>query len=238
MLAYHVCECTRSVPAQASAIARSTPRVRSAAFADDSSARSAYDDGQRLVPRRAERVHPRLDVGAGPQRPHQLGDVHARAAVHLGWVLLAQHVDSHALETYRCRPDPTPLASRHGRTPRRAGRDRQDAPGPAEPADRAGRRRGVGEARGRQPDRQLQGPDGAGDDRGRPPRRAAGPRPGRRRVHRRLHRQLARLRLLGARPPAADRHLRRVRPGEAADHRGVRRPAGRDPQPRRASPPT
>ena len=44
MLAYHVCECTRSVPAQASAIARSTPRVRSAAFAEDSSARSAYDD--------------------------------------------------------------------------------------------------------------------------------------------------------------------------------------------------
>ena len=50
---------------------------------------------QLLVARGTERVHLRLDVAAAPQRPHQLGDVHARAAVHLGWVLPAQHVDSH-----------------------------------------------------------------------------------------------------------------------------------------------
>ena len=42
MLAYQVCECTRSAPAQSAAIARSTPRVRSAALAPASSARSGY----------------------------------------------------------------------------------------------------------------------------------------------------------------------------------------------------
>src|SRR3954449_1558806 len=42
-LAYHVWECTRSVPAQLSAMARSTPRVLMAALAPASSARSAYD---------------------------------------------------------------------------------------------------------------------------------------------------------------------------------------------------
>ena len=43
MLAYQVWEWTTSAPAQASAIARSTPRVRSAALAPASSAGSAYD---------------------------------------------------------------------------------------------------------------------------------------------------------------------------------------------------
>ena len=95
MLAYQVCECTRSVPAQASAIARSTPRVRSAALADGQLGRVGVRRRQLLVARGTERVHLRLDVGAGAQRPDQLGDVHARAAVDLGWVLPGQHVDSH-----------------------------------------------------------------------------------------------------------------------------------------------
>ena len=44
MLAYQVCECTSSVPAQPSAMVRSTPSVLSAALASASSARSGYDD--------------------------------------------------------------------------------------------------------------------------------------------------------------------------------------------------
>ncbi len=51
-----------------------------------------------LVAWRAEGVHPRVQVAARPQRPDQLGDVHPRAAVHLGRVLLGQHVDSHKVK--------------------------------------------------------------------------------------------------------------------------------------------
>ena len=95
MLAYQVWEWTTSAPAQASAIARSTPRVRSAALAPASSAGSAYDDGQLLVARRPEGVHPRLEPVAGAQRPDQLGHVDPRPAVDLRRVLLAEHVDAH-----------------------------------------------------------------------------------------------------------------------------------------------
>ena len=51
-----------------------------------------------LVARRTEGVHLRVEVVAGAQRADQLGDVHPRAAVDLGWVLLAQHVDPHGAE--------------------------------------------------------------------------------------------------------------------------------------------
>ena len=103
MLAYQVWECTRSVPAQPPAIARSTPRVRSAALARPSSARSAYAVDARLVARRAEGVHPDVEVVARAQRPDQLGDVHPGAAVDLRRVLLGQHVDAHDAE-----PSPRP----------------------------------------------------------------------------------------------------------------------------------
>ena len=42
MLAYQVCECTTSAPAQPPTISRSTPRVRIAALASASPAGSAY----------------------------------------------------------------------------------------------------------------------------------------------------------------------------------------------------
>ena len=51
--------------------------------------------GQRLVARRSERAHPRLDVVTGAERAHQLGDVDPGAAVHLRRVLPAQDVDTH-----------------------------------------------------------------------------------------------------------------------------------------------
>ena len=56
--------------------------------------------GALLVARRAEGVHLRGEVVAGAQRADQLGDVHAGAAVDLGWVLLGQHVDPHGAERY------------------------------------------------------------------------------------------------------------------------------------------
>ena len=42
MLAYHVCECTRSAPTQSPAMLTSTPRVCIAALPSASSVRSAY----------------------------------------------------------------------------------------------------------------------------------------------------------------------------------------------------
>ena len=98
MLAYHVCECTRSVPAQASAIARSTPSVRSAALAEARAPGSAYDAvpcSSRGAPNACTRV---VEVLAAPQRPHQLGHVDAGTAVDLGRVLLGQHVDAHGVD--------------------------------------------------------------------------------------------------------------------------------------------
>ncbi len=41
-MAYQVCECTTSAPAQSAAILRSTPNIRSAALASASSGSSAY----------------------------------------------------------------------------------------------------------------------------------------------------------------------------------------------------
>ena len=73
-------------------------------------------------------------------------------------------------------------------------------------------RRGVGQARVGQPDRLVQGPHGAGDDRGRRASRRPAARPDRRRVHRRQHRQLARLRLRGQGLPACGSSARTPSP--------------------------
>ena len=78
-------------------------------------------------------------------------------------------------------------------------------------------RRGLGEARVRQPDRLVQGPDGAGDDRG---RRALGPpAPGQTVVEYTGGSTGSSLAFVCARQglPAPDRHLGRVRAGEAPD---------------------
>ena len=99
MLAYQVCECTTSAPAQSPTMARSTPSVRIAALAEASSAQVGVRRRARLVARPAEGVHARVDVVACTQRADQLGDVHPGAAVDLRRVLLAQHVDPHAHET-------------------------------------------------------------------------------------------------------------------------------------------
>ena len=97
MLAYQVCECTRSAPSQAAASDRSTPRVVRAAFAPASSARSGWP----VVPSSSrgltERVHPHVEVTSLAQGPHQLGDVDPRSAVDGRWVLLGQDVDSHEI---------------------------------------------------------------------------------------------------------------------------------------------
>ena len=97
MLAYQVCECTRSAPAQSAGHRQVDARASAAAaLAAASSGRSAY--AGRARPRRAgapKRPHPHVDVAAAAQRPHQLGDVHPGAAVDLRRVLLGQDVDAH-----------------------------------------------------------------------------------------------------------------------------------------------
>ena len=87
MLAYHVCECTTSVPAQPPTISRSTPRVRMAALASASPVRVGVAGRPGLGPLAAEAVHPRVDPVEGAQRPDQLGDVDAGTAVDVGRVL-------------------------------------------------------------------------------------------------------------------------------------------------------
>ena len=95
MLAYQVCECTRSAPSQAAASDRSTPRVVRAAFAPASSARSGWP----VVPSSSrgspKRVHPHVEVTPLAQGPHELGHVDPRTAVDRRGVLLAEDVDSH-----------------------------------------------------------------------------------------------------------------------------------------------
>ena len=78
--------------------------------------------GQRLLTRRAERVHPGLEVGQPAQRTDQLGHVHPRAAVDLRGVLLAQDVDAHGANLLRRRsgararsiPEPRTARGRSG----------------------------------------------------------------------------------------------------------------------------
>ena len=59
MLAYQVCEWTRSAPAQSSTIARSTPSVRMAALAPTSDSGSAYavvPGSERVAPKQRTRA--------------------------------------------------------------------------------------------------------------------------------------------------------------------------------------
>ncbi len=95
MLAYQVCECTRSAPSQAAAIGRSTPRVREGGVRAGELGEVGVAGGAVLVAGLAERVHPHVEVTALAQRPDQLGDVDPRAAVDLRRVLLGEDVDSH-----------------------------------------------------------------------------------------------------------------------------------------------
>jgi hypothetical protein len=73
-----------------------------------------------------------------------------------------------------------------------------------------------------QPDRQRQGPDGAGDDRGGRSRRAPAAGRSRRRVHGREHRRLPGAGLRREAPPAPHRLVRRVLEGEARPHAPAR----------------
>src|SRR5690606_29133799 len=51
--------------------------------------------GPRLGHRLVEGPDPDLQVAPGPQRPDQLGHVHAGTAVDVGWVLPGEDVDAH-----------------------------------------------------------------------------------------------------------------------------------------------
>ena len=65
MLAYQVCECTTSAPAQPPTISRSTPRVRRAALAVGEPGGSAYAVVPASARVAAEAVHPRVDPVRG-----------------------------------------------------------------------------------------------------------------------------------------------------------------------------
>ena len=96
MLAYQVCECTRSVPAQAVGDGEvDAERLQRAVGAGQL---GQVGVGRRavLVAGPAERVHPGVDVVAGPQGADQLGHVDPGAAVDLGRVLLGEDVDAHS----------------------------------------------------------------------------------------------------------------------------------------------
>ena len=95
MLAYQVCECTRSAPSHAAASARSTPRVARAGVRAGELGEVGVAGGAVLLTRLAERVHAHVEVTALAQRPDQLGHVDPRTAVDRRGVLLAQDVDSH-----------------------------------------------------------------------------------------------------------------------------------------------
>jgi hypothetical protein len=105
------------------------------------------------------------------------------------------------------------------------------ARGPAGPSGWSGLRRGLGEDGGGQPYWFVQGPDGAGDDRGRGGRRPAAAGPAGRGVHRREHRLVAGVRLRGEGLPVADRVLGCVRRGEDRHDAGVRRRGRADTEP-------
>ena len=81
----------------------------------------------------------------------------------------------------------------------------------------------MGQARERQSDRFVQGPDGAGDDRRRRAQRQAPSRPDGRRVHGRQHGLVARVRLRGEGLPAPHRQRHVLRGGEDPHDAGLRR---------------
>ena len=96
MLAYQVCECTRSAPSQSAAMRQvDAEGLQGGVRAGASSGRSAYAGGAGLVARLAEAADPHVEVAALAQRPDQLGDVHTRSSVDRRGVLLAEDVDSH-----------------------------------------------------------------------------------------------------------------------------------------------
>ena len=92
MLAYQVCECTRSAPSQAAARrevdAEGGERgVRAGQLGEVGVAGRAV-----LLARLAERVHAHVEVTALAQRPHELGHVDPRSAVDRRGVLLADRM--------------------------------------------------------------------------------------------------------------------------------------------------
>ena len=95
MLAYQVCECTRSAPSHAAASDRSTPRVVSAGVRAGQLGQVGMAGGAVLVARLPEGVDPHVEVAALSQRPDELGHVNPRSAVDRRGVLLAEDVDSH-----------------------------------------------------------------------------------------------------------------------------------------------
>ena len=95
MLAYQVCECTRSAPSHAAARDRSTPEggqrgVRAGQLGQVGVAGRAV-----LVARLPERVDPHVEITPLAKGPDELGHVDPRTAVDRRGVLLAQDVDSH-----------------------------------------------------------------------------------------------------------------------------------------------
>ena len=115
---------------------------------------------------------------------------------------------------------------------RRPGQHRRHPDGPAASGRRARHEPRLRQARGRQPDRLHEGPDGESGDRSRRAGRSITSRRQRGRVHRWLHRDLAGARLCGQGLPAPHRHVGRVQPGEARSSGRPRR--ARHPGPERS----
>ena len=116
-LAYQVWEWTRSVPAQPSAMARSTPRVLSAPLAVG----QLGEVGVRRVPVLVARARRRRAPGSRDRRARRSARTSSAtwtpgAAVDLGRVLLAQHVDSHGLNTIPVRGRGRPACETRGWT--------------------------------------------------------------------------------------------------------------------------
>ena len=100
MLAYQVCECTRSAPSQPAAIARSTPSVCSAGVGGrELAGRSPYAGHARLVARCRRSSAPARRLSRAARRARTARDVDAGASVDLGRVLTGQQVDAHGRDT-------------------------------------------------------------------------------------------------------------------------------------------
>ena len=94
-LAYQVCECTRSAPSQAAASAEVDTEGREGGVRPGQLGQVGVTGRAVLLARLAEGVHAHVEVAALAQGPHELGDVHPRAAVDRRGVLLGQDVDAH-----------------------------------------------------------------------------------------------------------------------------------------------
>ena len=97
MLAYQVCECTRSAPAMSGTIRRSTPRVCTAAFAPaEVLGHGVGRDRRTVVPRltgRAEGAH--LQIHMLGQHPAEFGHVDPGAAIDFGREFFGHNVYTH-----------------------------------------------------------------------------------------------------------------------------------------------